>query len=104
MALAVARRRREIGVRMALGATRGGLQRQVLRRGLGLVSVGAVVGLAASLAAGRVIESMLFEVGTTDAPTYAVVTAITATVSVLACWLPARRASRIDPVRSLSQD
>lgn len=104
MGLAVTRRQREMGVRMALGATRSGLQLQVLRRGLGLVVAGTIVGLSLSLLANNVLRTMLFGIETTDPTTYAAVTGMTAAVALLACWVPARRASRVDPVRSLSRD
>jgi predicted permease len=104
VALSVARRTREMGIRLALGAERGALVRGVVAGGLRLVLVGIAVGLAIAWAGSGVLASMLFEVAPTDPATYAAVGALTAVVAVLACWVPARRASRVDPTRSLREE
>lgn len=103
MTLAVARRRREMGIRLALGASRGDVVGWVLRRGLRLVGVGTVVGALAAWAAARTLSSMLFEVRPAEPLTYALVIAATAAVGLTACWAPARRAGRVDPVESLQE-
>ena len=94
----VARRAREIGIRMALGAGRGEVLRLVLARGVRLSVYGAAAGLLASLALGRVVASFLFGVGASDPFTLAAVCALLLAVSFVAAYVPARRASRLDPV------
>jgi len=101
MALAVARRTREMGVRLALGATPPTLLRGVLGKGARLAALGIVVGVAISYVGTRWIASMLYEVAPTDTATYAVVVVAVGLVALLACFAPARRASRVDPVTSL---
>jgi len=101
MNFAVAQRTRELGIRMALGARSADVRGMVLRRGAALVIAGVTLGLAGSAAASRVIQGMLFEVAPTDAVTLATVVAFLAAVGLLACWLPARRATRVDPLVSL---
>jgi putative ABC transport system permease protein len=97
----VAERRREIGLRMSLGARRLQIQGQVLGQGLVLTAIGLGIGLVAALALGRVLESLLFGVTTTDVLTLVAVTVALAAVSLLAGYLPARRASRVDPAVAL---
>ena len=101
MAFVVAERTREIGVRMALGAERRGVLRFVLGQGLRLTAAGIAIGVVGAVAATQVIRSMLFGVGTTDPMTYGVVIVALASVAMLACWIPARRASRVDPLVAL---
>lgn len=101
MAQAVAQRTREIGVRRALGATAGAVERLVLTRGLRLAGAGMGVGLLGALALNRILEGFLFEVSTVDAGTYALVTLVVAVAAGLATAVPARRATRIDPVEAL---
>jgi putative ABC transport system permease protein len=93
----VSRRTQEIGVRMALGATPGGVLRQVVAEGLTLAATGAVVGLAAAFGLTRLIRSLLYKVSSADAFTYAGVALLLVVVALLACALPALRASKIDP-------
>jgi putative ABC transport system permease protein len=101
LAYGVACRRREIGIRLAVGAKRHEVIVLVIKQGLKLVCVGALIGLSAALAVLRVVKSLLYEVAPTDPPTFAGVTLLLALVALLACWLPARRAARIDPMVTL---
>ncbi|HJU41593.1 MAG TPA: ABC transporter permease [Vicinamibacterales bacterium] len=100
----VAERRREIGIRMALGADQGNVLAQVLKQGLMLTTVGVVAGLAGAFAMNRLIASMLYGVQPTDPATLIVVVATITLVAALACWLPAWRASRVDPIVVLRED
>jgi predicted permease len=97
----VARRRREFGVRLALGESPAGVRRLVLGQALLLVSVGCAIGLSAALAGGRVIQVFLFEVSASDPWTLAAVSAVLLAGSAVAAYLPARRASRLDPMTVL---
>jgi ABC-type antimicrobial peptide transport system permease subunit len=97
----VARRRREFGVRLALGASPAGVRRLVLGQALVLVSAGCVIGLAVALAGGRAIQAFLFEVSPSDPWTLAAAWAILLAGSLVAAYLPARRASRLDPMTVL---
>jgi predicted permease len=100
----VAERRREIGIRMALGADQGSVLAQVMRQGLTLTTVGIVAGLAGAFALNRLITSLLFGVQPTDATTIVAVVATITLVAAIACWLPAWRASRVDPNVVLRDD
>jgi len=97
----VSQRTREIGVRMALGARSTDVQHMVVRQGLAVTVLGVVVGLAGSFALTRLMAAILFEVSATDPLTFVVVPVALVAVSALACWIPARRAARVDPVRAL---
>ena len=97
LSYSVVRRTREIGIRSALGGKPGDIQRMFLNHGLRLVGYGIALGLLLSLAAGSLLEKLLFDVRPADMPTYAVVCGALATVGILAGYLPARTASRIDP-------
>jgi predicted permease len=101
IAYSVTQRTQEIGIRMALGASRGRVQRGVLGKTLGLVLVGMVVGTLGSLVATRTIASLLFGTEATDPPTYAGMIVLLLAVALVAGYLPARRASRIDPLVAL---
>jgi putative ABC transport system permease protein len=101
MAYAVAQRKREFGVRIALGATPDVLLRMVLRRGLALAALGVAIGLAVSWGATRFLQSVLYETSPYDPATYAGVTAMLLVVAAAACWFPARRAARVDPMAAL---
>jgi putative ABC transport system permease protein len=101
LAYVVAERRREIGIRMALGASRGRVVGQVMKEGLLLTSLGLVAGLAGAFALSRVMGSLLYGVASTDALTFAAVIPTIALVAVLASMLPAWRAARLDPSRVL---
>ncbi|MCY4509164.1 MAG: ABC transporter permease, partial [Acidobacteria bacterium] len=97
----VSQRRREIGVRMALGAQRGDVVGLVVRQGAALVTAGAVLGLVAAAASSRVLEIFLYGVGTDDRLTFVAGPLVLVVAALVACWLPARRATRIDPVQAL---
>jgi predicted permease len=100
----VAERRREIGIRMALGAAQRSVMANVMKQGLVLTAVGIVVGLAGAFGLNRLIASLLFGVQPTDAFTLIAVVATITLVATVACWLPAWRASRLDPNVVLRQD
>jgi putative ABC transport system permease protein len=100
----VTQRTREMGIRMALGARGSDLVRGVLGHGLALASVGIVLGTGAALAASRVLARLLYGVSPSDPLTYAGVVVLLAAVAVAASWLPARRATRIDPLTALRAD
>jgi predicted permease len=104
MAYSVAERTREIGIRMALGATRSMVLNQVLWETVTLTLAGLLIGGLAAQALSRFISSMLFGVSSTDAATYAAVSFVLASVALLASYLPARRAARIDPLVALRQE
>jgi predicted permease len=98
LAYAVSERRKEIGIHMALGATRQSVLRMVLGRGMRLTMAGLVVGVAASLMLTRLLEAQLFNVRPTDPSTTAAVVAVIAAVALIACYVPASRATRVDPM------
>ncbi len=101
MSLAVTARTREMGIRIALGAERTRVQRLVIGEGIGLVSVGAVVGLAGALAATRVLRTFLFDLTSSDPVTYVAIVVVLGGAAIAASWIPARRAARVDPVVAL---
>jgi putative ABC transport system permease protein len=101
LAFTVARRTAEIGIRMALGAARSDVQHMVVRQGMGLVAVAIALGVGGALATGRLLGSLLFGVSPGDPATYATVVGVLLAVALLACWIPARRAARIDPMEAL---
>jgi putative ABC transport system permease protein len=104
MALTVAQRRQEIGVRIALGAGKSRVVAEILSKGLRVTGLGIVVGLVASVAATRVLTAMLFGISAFDPLTFAGVVVSVALVATAACYVPARRASRVDPVVVLRDD
>jgi predicted permease len=103
MAFAMAARTREIGVRMALGASGASVRAGMLREALALAATGTALGLAAAFALSRTIRGLLFGVVPGDPLTYAAAAATLLAVAALAAWLPARRATRVDPVEALRQ-
>ena len=104
MSYAVSRRTNEIGIRMALGAQRGDVMRQVLIESMVLVAIGIAIGVAGSLGAGRFVSTLLFGLAPTDVLTIATATGVMVLVSALAGFLPARRASKVDPMVALRYD
>ncbi|MCG3161862.1 MAG: hypothetical protein JMDDDDMK_03077 [Acidobacteria bacterium] len=104
MSWMVSRRTREIGVRVALGAQSGDVLKLILKQGMLLVGVGAAAGLGAAFLATRLIESLLYGVSRTDLATFAMVALLLAVVALLACWIPARRATKVDPMIALRCD
>jgi predicted permease len=101
MSFAVLERRREIGVRMALGAQEGEVARMVVRQGMTLVLVGAVIGLAGAMAVARLMASLLYGVTASDPLTLLAASTLLGLVALLACYLPARRATKLDPMIAL---
>ena len=101
MAWSVVQRTREIGIRMALGAQAHNVLALVLRQGMKLVLFGLIIGIPASLGVAQVLSSMLVGVTTTDVLTIGVVSALLTAVTLIACYLPARRATRVDPLETL---
>ena len=101
ISFSVAQRRQEIALRVALGARRGTVLRQVVGEGMGLMLLGLLLGLGAALLATQVMESLLFGVAATDPATLAATAAFLLAVALLACWLPARRALRVSPMAAL---
>jgi putative ABC transport system permease protein len=101
MSYSFSQRTHEVGVRVALGAQRLDILRMAVGEGMFVVAIGLVLGLAGTLAVTRVFQSMLFGVNATDPVTLIVVAAILAAVALLACYIPARRATRVDPLTAL---
>src|SRR6185436_15961570 len=101
MSYSVAQRTNEIGIRMALGAQTRDVLRMIVAQGFKLVLLGLAIGLVGAFALTRVIASLLFGVTTKDPLTFAAVALLLALVALLACYIPARRATRLDPLRAL---
>ncbi len=104
MSYSVTARTHEIGVRMALGARGLDVLKQMLKEGMVLALIGMAIGLAASFAFTRLMESLLFGVSATDAATFVLVSLLLAAIAALACYLPARRAMKVDPMVALRRD
>jgi ABC-type antimicrobial peptide transport system permease subunit len=101
LAYLVSERTREIGIRVALGADKGRVARMILGQGLQLTIAGTILGASASVVAVRALRAWMYEMSVYDAPTFAAVSVLLCVVALLASWLPARRASRVDPVLAL---
>src|SRR5258707_4483646 len=101
MAYSVAQRTQEIGVRMALGAQRLHVLRLVFSQGVVLLMIGTVIGLGGAFALTRLLRTLLFEITPTDPLTYSGVVALLIVVAFLACYVPARRATKVDPLVAL---
>ena len=97
-------RRREMGVRAALGASRESLRGLVVRQGMTLTTIGITIGLVGAVAASQALVTLLFDVSRVDLVTYAVVVTLLTGVATAACWIPATRAARADPLTTLRAD
>jgi putative ABC transport system permease protein len=104
VAYSVAERRREIGIRLALGAQPRTVLRQVVRGALGLAAAGAAIGAVSAVGLTRFLETLLFGVEPTDVATFAAMAFLLIAVAALAAWLPARRVMRVDPVKALKAE
>ena len=101
---AVAQRTREFGLRIALGAPPGSVIRMVLARGVALTSVGVLIGLALAWTGARTIKSLLYGVTAADPLTFAAVVGLLGTVALVACYVPSRRATRVDAMEALRHE
>lgn len=104
LSYSVAARRREIGVRMALGADRGAVVRMIVPRGIAYAGIGAAVGLVVAFIGTRWLQGVLFGVSPTDPMTLLLVTIALLGVALIACWAPARRAALVNPVEALRSE
>ena len=103
MSLMVAQRRRELGIRMALGADESRVRAMVVREGAMLAAIGGVIGLAGAVALSRVLQTLLFGVTPVDPLTYTTIVIILGGAAIAASWVPARRATRVNPIEALRQ-
>ena len=101
MAYAVAQRTNELGLRLALGAPRGNIMRLVLGQGMKLAGLGILLGLVGAVTLTRGLRSLLYGVSATDPLTFSVIALLPMVVTMLACWIPARRAAKVDPLVAL---
>jgi ABC-type antimicrobial peptide transport system permease subunit len=104
MSYSVSRRTREIGIRLALGAQIGGVQRLIIRQGMLLAIIAVALGLTIALAVAKLFNAFLYGLQPHDLLTFTVVPAFLILVTFVACWLPSRRASRVDPLKALHYD
>jgi ABC-type antimicrobial peptide transport system permease subunit len=104
MAYNVAQRVREIGIRMALGADAGQVLRSVVKEGMMLAGAGAVLGIAGAFGVTRILQAYLYGVTTTDPVAFAATALLLGLVALGACWIPARRATRVDPILALRHE
>jgi len=103
LAQSVSQRTHEIGIRMALGAQTRDVLKLIVRQGMSLTAIGIAVGLAGAFALTRLLASLLFGVRATDPMTFLYIPVLLAAVSFFACYLPARRAARLDPIKALAR-
>ena len=101
MALTVTQRTRELGIRMALGAERTNIFKLVLGQGMSLIAIGIGIGLVGAIAAGRALMSLLYNVGALDGGAVIIAVSSLVLVALIACCVPARRATRVDPIIAL---
>ena len=104
MSYGVLRRTQEIGIRMAVGAQTGDVLRLILSQGMALTLIGIGGGVIAAIGLSRLIKHLLFSVSATDPMTYVLITSLLAAVALLACYVPARRAAKINPLRALRRE
>jgi predicted lysophospholipase L1 biosynthesis ABC-type transport system permease subunit len=104
MSLNVANRRNEFGIRLALGAQSANVLRMILGQGLRLAIAGVVVGLLGAFALTRLLKGLLFGISASDPLTFAVIAIVLIGVALLACWIPARRATKVDPLEALRSE
>jgi len=104
MSYSVTQRTQEIGIRLALGAQRYDVLRLIIGQGMRFVGIGVLVGLIGVFVSSRLLQSLLFGVGTTNLGTMFIATVILATVAFCACYIPARRAMRVDPMQALRSE
>ena len=104
MAYSVAQRRQEIGIRMALGAQKGDVLRLVVGGGMRLTALGVIIGISATFALTRVLGSLLYDVKSFDLPTLGSVALLLGAIALLACWVPAWRASGVSPLLALREE
>jgi putative ABC transport system permease protein len=101
MAYVVSQRTREVGIRMALGANRGDVMKMITRQGMRLATIGVVIGMLLSLALAQVLSSLLIGVSGYDVTIFILVPVLLSVVALVACYLPARRATKVDPLVAL---
>jgi len=101
LAYSVSQRKQELGIRIALGATAGNVAGLVLRQGLLLAGIGVAIGMAAAIALTRLMATLIFGVSATDPMTFSTVAALLIAIALVASYVPARRAMRVDPMQSL---
>jgi putative ABC transport system permease protein len=104
LSYSVEQRSQEIGIRMALGADASDLKKMVMRQGLALAGLGMLIGLAGSLALSRLITTLLYGVYPNDPLSFAAIAVLLTGVAILATWLPARRATQVDPLSALRHE
>ncbi|MGA8277745.1 MAG: FtsX-like permease family protein, partial [Rhodanobacteraceae bacterium] len=103
MAYSVAQRSGEIGIRMALGARATDVQKMVIGQGMKLALIGIAIGLVAALALTRLMQALLFQIGASNPLIYLAIAILLCAVAVVACWIPSRRAARVDPMTALHE-